>query len=100
MDDPALASTQLMLATKLLLIAATGQEVIQYVPADDFSNLYDINDLMSAYQTSYDASYDPSGLDNSLLTTPLEEESVESLYLTQPSTTTPNGRRTKMEDVD
>jgi len=69
---------------------------MQYVPTDDFSYLYDINDLLSAYQTSYD----PSGLDSMLLTTPVEEENVESLYPSHPSMTTPNGRRTEMEDVD
>jgi len=78
------------------MVAAAGHEVIQYVPTDDFSNLYDINDLMSAYQTSFDT----SSFDNTLLTTPVEEEAVENLYVSQPNKTTPNGRRTEMEDVD
>jgi len=75
---------------------AAGHEVIQYVPTDDFSNLYDINDLMSAYQTTFD----PPGLDNTVLSTPVDEENLETLYLTQPNTSTQNGRRTEMQDVD
>jgi len=85
-----------MTAADVLTIDTAGHEVIQYVPADDFSSLYDINDLMSAYQPTFD----PSSADNTLLTTPVEETGLENLYLLQPSTTTQNGRRTKMEDVD
>lgn len=74
-----------------------GNEVIQYMPAEDFSSLYDINDLMSSYQTMVD----PNSLDNALLTTPTDEDVLESLYLMQPGTkTTQNGRQTEMEDVD
>lgn len=86
-----------MIAADVLMTDIAGHEVIQYVPTDDFfSNLYDINDLMSSYQPTFD----PSSVDNTLLTTPVEETGVENLYLLQPSTTTQNGRRTEMEDVD
>lgn len=80
-----------------LFIVAAGNEVIQYMPAEDYSNLYDINDLLSPYQSTFD----PTSLDNTLLTTPTDEEAVESLFLSQPGTkTTQNGVRAEMEDVD
>ena len=75
---------------------ALGNEVIQYTPAEDFSSLFDIGDLTLPYQTAFD----DTGLENTLLTTPTDEEVVENLYPPQPGmTTTQNGRR-KMEDVD
>lgn len=84
-------------ATNGLVVVAAGNEVIQYMPAEDFSSLYDINDLMSSYQTMVD----PNSLDNTVLTTPTDEDVLESLYLMQPGTkTTQNGRQTEMEDVD
>ena len=84
-------------ATNGLVVVAAGNEVIQYMPAEDFSSLYDINDLMSSYQTMVD----PNSLENTLLTTPTDEDVLESLYLMQPGTKTmQNGRQTEMEDVD
>jgi len=67
---------------------AAGNEVIQYMPAEDFSSLYDINDIIPPYQTPLD----PTSLDNTLLTTPVDEEILENLYLPQATAkTTQNG---------
>lgn len=78
-----------------------GNEVIQYTPAEDFSSLYDVGDLMSSYQPAFD----PVSEDNTLLTTPDSDDILQTLWeASQPSATIPNGRRTTagntMEDVD
>lgn len=86
-----------------LVAAAAGNEVIQYMPAEDFSSLYDVSDLISSYQPTFD----PAGGDNLLLVTPdSADETLQTLYeASQPGAPTiPNGRRTAadktMEDVD
>jgi len=79
-----------------MVIAAAGNEVIQYVP-EDFGNFYDVNDLTSPYQPTFD----PTSLDNSLLSTPTDDI-LESLLLSQPPSTATqyNGQQHEMEDVD
>jgi len=73
------------------------------MPAEDFSSLYDVGDLVSSYQPTFD----PAVGDNSVLSTPDDDDILLSLYeASQPGATTamPNGRRTAaqntMEDVD
>ena len=78
---------------QFMVVAAAGNELIQYMPAEDFSSLYDINDLIT--------SYDPSVLDNTLeLATPGDEEILDPFSLSSSMLPTQKGRQTKMEDVD
>ena len=76
--------------------------MIQYMPAEDFSSLYDVGDPVSFYQPAFDPA---SGGDNSLLTTPdiNDEDVLQTLYEASRGMI-PDGRRTTventMEDVD
>jgi len=58
--------------------------------------LFDIGDLTLPYQTTFDE----TGLENTLLTTPTDEEVIENMYPPQPGIPAQNGQRRKMEDVD
>lgn len=84
----------------LLFIVGAGNELIQYMPIEDFSGLYDVSDLVSSYQPSFD----PADADNALLTTP--DDVLQTLYYeaSQPVATTLNNRQTTeqngMEHVD
>ena len=86
----------------LLFVAGAGNEVIQYMPAEDFSSLYDVSDLLSSYQ----AMFDPAAGDSALLTAPDNDDILQTLYdeASQNGATIPNSRQTAaqnaMEDID
>jgi len=64
------------------------------VPAEDFSSLYDISDLISP------TTFDSSNFESSFFSTPVEEEVLEPSYPSLLQNGQRNSPQHVMEDVD